>query len=262
MMAFSLLPALLGSLSGVLVGFTLGLIGGGGSVLAVPLLFYVVGVPNAHVAIGTSAVAVAINAAASTIGHARAGNVRWPCAAAFAIAGVVGAFGGSALGRSVDGHSLLAAFAVLMVVVAALMLMRRHSGQDRVVRLNRQNAPAVIATGLGVGAVSGFFGIGGGFLIVPGLVFATGMPMLQAIGTSLVAVTAFGVTTAGTYAAAGLVDWTLAAVFVLGGLLGSRLGARAGQALSQRRGALTQVFAAVILLVAAYMLARSFGLVG
>jgi uncharacterized membrane protein YfcA len=255
----SLIQTLLGGVSGSLVGFTLGLVGGGGSILAVPLLVYLVGVPSAHVAIGTSAVAVAVNAAASVIGHARSGNVRWPCASVFATAGVLGAFAGSALGRRVDGQSLLAAFAILMVVVAVLMLVRRDDGVNRIVRLNRGNAPALVGTGLGVGALSGFFGIGGGFLIVPGLVFATGMPMLQAIGTSLVAVTAFGVTTAGTYAAAGLVNWPLAALFVGGGVLGGLVGARVGRALSRRRGALTRVFAGLIFVVAGYMLARSLG---
>ena len=171
MFDLSLLQALLGGASGSLVGFTLGLVGGGGSILAVPLLVYLVGVPSAHTAIGTSAVAVAINAATSVVGHARAGNVRWPCASVFATAGVLGAFAGSALGRRVDGQSLLAAFAVLMVVVAVLMLVRRDDGVDRIVRLNRGNAPALVGTGLGVGALSGFFGIGGGFLIVPGLIF-------------------------------------------------------------------------------------------
>src|SRR6476660_9655180 len=99
MPAFSFLQMLLGGASGSLVGFTLGLVGGGGSILAVPLLVYLVGVPSAHLAIGTSAVAVAANAAASLAGHARAGNVRWPCASVFAASGVLGAFAGSALGR-------------------------------------------------------------------------------------------------------------------------------------------------------------------
>lgn len=262
MVALSLMQALLGGASGSLVGFTLGLVGGGGSILAVPLLVYLVGVPSAHLAIGTSAVAVAANAAIGLAGHARSGNVRWPCASVFAAAGVAGAFAGAQLGKQVDGQALLAAFAVLMIVVAVLMLRRRDAGQDRTVRLNRGNAPALLGTGLAVGALSGFFGIGGGFLIVPGLVFATGMPMLQAIGTSLVAVTAFGLTTAGSYAAAGLVDWTLAAVFIGGGVLGSLLGTRAARSLSRRRGALTKVFAGLIVVVAAYMLTRSLGLVG
>ncbi|WP_372617212.1 sulfite exporter TauE/SafE family protein [Falsiroseomonas sp.] len=262
MLTLSLLQTLLGGASGVLVGFSLGLVGGGGSILAVPLLVYLVGVPVPHLAIGTSAVAVAANAAMSLVNHARAGNVRWPCASVFAGTGVVGALLGARLGKAVDGQLLLGAFAVMMIVVAALMLRRRDTGEDRRVRLNRGNAPALVGTGLAVGGLSGFFGIGGGFLIVPGLILATGMPMLQAIGTSLVAVTAFGLATAGSYAAAGLVDWGLAGVFVAGGLLGSTLGARAARRLARRRGLLTRVFAGLILVVAAYMLARSFGLVG
>ena len=215
-----------------------------------------------HLAIGTSAVAVAANAAMSLMNHARAGNVRWPCASVFAGASIVGAFAGARLGKMVDGQALLAAFAVMMVVVAALMLRRREPDEDRRVRLGRENAPALVGTGLTVGALSGCFGIGGGFLIVPGLIFATGMPMLQAVGTSLVAVTAFGLATAASYAAAGLVDWALAAVFVGGGALGSLLGARAARGLSAQRGLLTKVFAGLILLVAAYVLARNFGLSG
>lgn len=255
-----LLQMLLGAGSGVLVGFSPGLVGGGGSILAVPLLVYLVGVPVPHLAIGTSAVAVAANAAASLVNHARAGNVRWPCALVFAGTGVLGALAGARLGRMVDGQVLLAAFAAMMVVVAGLMLRRHEPEEARRVRLSRGNAPALVGTGLAVGMLSGFFGIGGGFLIVPGLILATGMPMLQAIGTSLVAVTAFGLTTAGSYAAAGLVDWALAGVFVGGGVLGSLLGARAARRLSRRRGVLTRVFAGLIILVAAYMLARSLGL--
>jgi uncharacterized membrane protein YfcA len=105
--------------------------------------------------------------------------------------------------------------------------------------------------------VSGFFGIGGGFLIVPGLILATGMPMLQAVGTSLVAVTAFGLTTSASYAAAGLVDWNLAGIFIVGGIAGSLLGARVGRGLAARRGLLAKLFAVLILAVAAYTLARS-----
>jgi len=260
MLSLSLLQLLLGGASGVVVGFSLGMVGGGGSILAVPLLVYLVGVPVPHLAIGTSAVAVAANAAASLIAHARAGNVRWPCASVFAGAGVLGALAGAWAGKMVDGQLLLAAFAGMMVVVALLMLRRKEPAEELRVRLNRGNAPALVGTGLGVGMLSGFFGIGGGFLIVPGLILATGMPMLQAVGTSLVAVTAFGLTTAGSYAAAGLVDWTLAGVFVAGGVLGSLLGTRAGRRLSRRRGLLTRVFAGLILVVAAYMLARSFGM--
>jgi uncharacterized membrane protein YfcA len=257
MIALTLVQALLGGASGGLVGFSLGLVGGGGSILAVPLLVYLVGVPAAHVAIGTSAVAVAANAAASLVNHARLGNVRWPCASVFAGAGVAGALAGATLGKMVDGQRLLAAFAVMMAVVAIAMLRRREPAEDLRVRLDRTNAPRLVGVGLGVGALSGFFGIGGGFLIVPGLILATGMPMPQAIGTSLVAVTAFGLTTAASYAAAGLVDWSLAGIFVAGGVAGSLLGARVGRGLAARRGLLTKLFAGLILVVAAYTLVRS-----
>jgi len=108
--------------------------------------------------------------------------------------------------------------------------------------------------------LSGFFGIGGGFLIVPGLMLATGMPILNAIGSSLVAVAAFGVTSAANYAVSGLVDWGLAAVFIAGGVLGGLLGAALAKHLADKRGALNITFALVIFAVATYMLVRSLGL--
>src|SRR5246127_1179482 len=111
--------SLLSLFSGSLVGFSLGLIGGGGSILAVPLMFYLVGVPDAHVAIGTSAIAVGATAAANLVQHARRGTVKWHCAAVFAAAGVVGAFAGSSLSKMVDGQRLLVGFALLMFVVGA-----------------------------------------------------------------------------------------------------------------------------------------------
>ena len=130
MPTLSLLQYLLGAAAGSLVGFTLGLVGGGGSILAVPLMVYLVGVDNPHVAIGTSALAVAANAAANLLNHARRGNVKWPCASVFALVGVVGAFFGSSLGKAFDGQKLLVLFALLMLVVAALMLRGRASEGD------------------------------------------------------------------------------------------------------------------------------------
>lgn len=246
----------LGLVSGSIVGFSLGLVGGGGSILAVPLMFYVVGVSNAHTAIGTSALAVAVNAAVNLFYHARAGTVKWRCAGVFATAGVFGAFGGSTLSKLVDGPRLLALFAVLMLVVAGFMLVRRSNEGDATVRLNRGNLPKLLASGFGTGALSGFFGIGGGFLIVPGLMLATGMPIVNAIGSSLVAVTAFGATAAANYAVSGLVDWRLAIVFLAGGVLGGLAGGQVGHKLGKRRGALNVIFASITAAVALYMLGR------
>jgi uncharacterized membrane protein YfcA len=256
----SLTQGTLGLASGSLVGFSLGLVGGGGSILAVPLLIYLVGVSDPHVAIGTSALAVAANAAANLANHARAGNVKWRCALVFALAGVVGAFLGSSLGKIVEGQKLLALFAIVMMVVGALMLKGRSGVGDPTVQLNRENLPKLLGSGLATGALSGFFGIGGGFLIVPALIFATGMPILYAVGSSLVAVAAFGLTTAANYALSGLVDWPLAALFISGGVLGGLLGAHSANALAGRKGALNTVFAALIFAVAIYMLVRSLGL--
>jgi uncharacterized protein len=260
-MVLSMTQMALAIVSGSIVGFSLGLVGGGGSILAVPLLVYVVGLDNPHVAIGTSAIAVALSAAANLAAHARAGNVKWRCAAVFSVAGVIGAFFGSTLGKMVDGQHLLALFAILMMIVGALMLRDRDRTGDPTVRLSQENFPKLVGLGLLAGLLSGFFGIGGGFLIVPSLMLAAGMPILNAVGSSLVSVTAFGLTTAGNYAWSGLVDWLLAGLFVAGGLLGGLLGVWSAKSLARRRGALTTAFAVLIFAVALYMLARSLNVI-
>jgi len=177
----------------------------------------------------------------------------------FALAGVIGAYGGSTVGKAVNGQHLLLAFAVLMLIIAGVMLRRKEQDEAPKIACSKQNVPKVMGYGLLTGAFSGFFGIGGGFLIVPGLIAATGMGMLEAVGTSLVAVTAFGLTTAFNYAAAGLVDWPLAGVFVAGGLIGTFGGARLAKTLAAQRGLLTRVFATVVIVVALYMIWRSVG---
>lgn len=246
--------------SGVAVGSILGLIGGGGSILAVPLLVYFVGVSSPHVAIGTSAVAVALTALINLVLHARGGIVKWRCAGIFTIAGVLGAFGGASLAKLIDGEMLLSLFGALMIVVGALMFLPRAGSSNDNVRLTRETAwkmtPRLAGIGFGVGALSGFFGIGGGFLIVPGLMLATGMPLLAAIGTSLVAVAAFGATTAATYNFSGLVDWPLAGLFVAGGLAGGLAGSWLVRLLAGRKRALNLVFAAVVTGVGIYVAAR------
>jgi LPXTG-motif cell wall-anchored protein len=259
-MHLTLLSEVLGIISGGLVGLILGLVGGGGSILAVPLLVYVVGVASPHVAIGTAAIAVAASALANLGSHARLGTVKWPCAAVFASAGVAGALAGSTLAKTVDGQKLLLLFGFLMIAVGIVMFRRRGEAGNPDVRLTRANAsamlPALAGIGFVVGGFSGFFGIGGGFLIVPGLMWATGMTLRSAIGTSLVAVTAFGAATAGNYALSGLVDWPLAGLFVAGGLAGGFAGVAIGKRLAERRQALGTVFAGVVIVVGLYVVAR------
>lgn len=261
-MTLTAMQYFIGAGAGSVVGFSLGLVGGGGSILAVPLMVYLVGVSDPHVAIGTSALAVAVNAAANLFNHARHGNVKWRCAGVFAAAGVGGALLGSTLGKAVDGQKLLALFAVLMIVVGVLMLRARSSEGDASVVLNRGNAPKLILSGGLTGTLSGFFGIGGGFLVVPGLMASTRMPILYAVGSSLLAVAAFGLTTALNYARSGLVDWPLAGIFIAGGVIGGLLGARFATRLSTRKGMLNQVFAGLIFVVALYMLYRSARVLG
>jgi uncharacterized membrane protein YfcA len=217
-------------LCGGLVGFSLGLIGGGGSILAVPLLLYVVGVSD-----------------------------RWRSAALFAAAGVVGAAGGSTVGKQVDGHRLLVLFALLMLLIAFLMLRGRRGTGAVAPPRGRAAVLRTLGLGFGVGAIAGFYGIGGGFLIVPGLIFATAMPMIDAVGTSLVAVGAFGLTTAVNYSLSGLVDWTVAGLFISGGIAGGWGGALLATRLAVGRNTLTRVFGGVLVAVAIYMLARSLG---
>ena len=261
-MSLTLLQYLLGAGAGSLVGFSLGLMGGGGSILAVPLMIYLVGVQSPHVAIGTSALAVAVNAGANLVNHARIGNVKWRCASVFAAAGVVGAFMGSSIGKAIDGQKLLVLFAILMLVVGVMMLRGRASVGDADVVLDRSNAPKLVVSGGLVGALSGFFGIGGGVFVVAGLMVSPRMPIIYAVGSSLVAVTAFGLTTALNYARAGLVDWLLAAVFIAGGVVGGLLGARLATRLSVSKGALNLVFSALIFAVGLYMLYRSIRALG
>lgn len=253
------LQYLLGGFSGALVGFTLGLFGGGGSILAVPLMVYLVGVPNPHMAIGTSAFAVSANAFSNLLGHARAGHVKWRCAGVYSVSGIVGALLGSSIGKMIDGQKLLALFALLMLVVGILMFRKRGADGDPGAQCSRENAPKVMGFGGLTGIFSGFFGIGGGFLIVPGLIASTGMPILFAIGSSLVAVTAFGLTTALNYAISGYVEWVLAVVFIIGGIAGGAIGAAAASTLALRKGALNTLFAGLIFVVAIYMLYRSLG---
>jgi uncharacterized membrane protein YfcA len=165
---------------------------------------------------------------------------------------MLGAFFGSSLGKVIDGRHLLSLFAGLMLVVGAVMFRRRQDAGDPATACTRDNVPNVFRFGGGTG-LPGFFGIGGGFLIVPGLVASTRMPMINAIGSSLIAVAAFGMTTAMSYAFSGIVDWTLAFIFIVGGILGGLVGSRAALMLQARKGALNVMFALLIVLVAGYV---------
>jgi uncharacterized membrane protein YfcA len=211
-----------------------------------------------HQAIGTSALAVAANAFLNLAQHGRNGTVKWPCASVFAAAGVLGALLGSTLGKAMDGERLLFLFALIMVAVGVAMLMRRNDVGDPAVRITPAIGLRLAGIGFLAGLVSGFFGIGGGFLIVPGLMLGSGMSILNAVGSSLLSVGVFGAATAANYAISGLVNWPIAGLFIAGGGLGGAVGMRLAGRLATQRGLLTRIFAGVIFVVAAYMLTRSF----
>lgn len=246
----------LAAFCGTLVGIILGVIGGGGSVLAVPLLVYVVGVKSPHVAIGTSAIAVAMSAFLNLIHHARRGHVCWPVAILFATSGVSGAALGSTLGKYTEGQRLLVMFGIAMIVLAVCMALRRDAGVESKMHVDRSNAPRIAGFGLAAGALAGFFGIGGGILAVPGLVAATAMPIIMAIGSSLVSVTAFGLTTAAVYVLSGLIDWRLVLLFVSGSVAGGLVGSRLAVMLAVKKRALSLLFAAVVAAVGVYVVVR------
>jgi uncharacterized membrane protein YfcA len=249
----TLAQLMLAVLSGGIVALLLTVFGGGGSVLAVPLLLYVVGVRDPHVAIGASAAGVSLNALTALAGQARAGRVRWPCALLFAGIGSAGAIAGSSVAKAIDGHALLIFFALAMGLVALAMLRPKAPAGVENVRLNRAMAPRIVASGAGVGVAAGFFGIGGGFLIVPGLMGAAGMTLAVAQASSLVSVAAFGAATAANYAVSGLINWPVVAAMAAGGAAGTVAGLPIAKRLGANAVLGRRLFAGLILVVAVYV---------
>ncbi|WP_374472385.1 sulfite exporter TauE/SafE family protein [Phenylobacterium sp.] len=245
------------ALSGALVGLLLTVFGGGGSVLATPLLVYLVGVRDPHVAIGTSAAAVAVNAAMGLATQARAGRVKWPCALVFGGAGLGGSLLGAHLAKQMDGERLLAWFALAMALVGLSMLLPRKSAGDPGVHLTPRLTTRLAPVGLATGFAAGFFGIGGGFLIVPGLMVATGMTLAHAAASSLVSVSLFGAATSASYAASGLVDWPVFGALVSGGAIGALAGAPAARGLASHADAARRAFALMVVATAAYVAWRA-----
>ncbi|HYO02943.1 MAG TPA: sulfite exporter TauE/SafE family protein [Mycobacterium sp.] len=236
----------------VLVGVALGLLGGGGSILTVPLLAYVAGM-DARPAIATSLLVVGVTSTVSAITHARAGRVQWRIAAIFGVAAMVGAYTGGRLARYVPGTALLIAFAIIMIGAGVAMLLGRKDVQRYD---GGQPLPVLKITllGVGVGVVSGLVGAGGGFLLVPALVLLTGLPMPVAVGTSLVVISMQSFAGFAGHLATEQVDWRLAAYVtaaaVVGALIGGRLVAMVNPA------TLRKLFGWFVLLMASLMLAE------
>jgi uncharacterized membrane protein YfcA len=237
--------ALLALPFGVAIGLSLGLVGGGGSILALPVLVYLLGEP-VKVATTESLLIVGLTALLGSLDHARAGRVRWRIALAFGAAGIVGAVGGTALNRAVGSRALLLAFALLLLVAAAAML--RGRGEPRRPEIEPRGHGLwfrIVPAGLATGLLTGFFGVGGGFAVVPALTLLLAVP--------LIAITSAGALAA--HLSSGSIDWGIAAAFtaaaVAGALAGSRLGRRS------RPYRLAQAFALVVVGVAGFLITES-----
>jgi uncharacterized protein len=244
-------------LSGALVGLLLTFFGGGGSVLATPLLLYVVGVRDPHVAIGTSAAAVAVNALIGLSAQARAGRVKWPCALVFGAAGLAGSLAGAYFAKQLDGGLLMLGFAAVMALIGASMLAPRKDAGDPSVHLTMGLVARLAPLGALTGLAAGFFGIGGGFLIVPGLMAASGMTLAHAAASSLVSVALFGAGASASYASSGLIDWTLFGALVAGGGAGVLAGGPIARRMVAHADIARRLFAAMVIATAAYVAWRS-----
>jgi uncharacterized protein len=247
-------PFLLAGLGGALIGLLLTLFGGGGSVLATPWLIYVVGVADTHAAIGTSAAAVAVNAVTGLAAQARAGRVKWPCAITFGIAGLAGSLIGAHFAKQVDGKALLTWFAFAMIAIAVSMLVPRKNEGDPSVRLTPPMVLKLAPIGFLAGLAAGFFGIGGGFLIAPGLMASTGMTLANASASSLVSVSLFGGATSLSYAASGQLVWSLFGALVVGGAGGTLLALPLAKMLESRVAMARTIFALMVIGVAIFIL--------
>jgi uncharacterized protein len=234
----------------VAVGISLGLLGGGGSILTVPLLAYVAGLDAKH-AIATSLLVVGATSAVGALFHARAGRVQMRTALLFGASSMVGAYTGGQLTRFIPGHVLLIAFAVIMVVTAVAMLRGRKAvaAEEPVGR-----APIVKSAviGLGLGLVTGTVGAGGGFLVVPALVLLAGLPMPVAVGTSLAVIAMNSFAGLAGYLSVMHIDWAVAgmvtAAAVVGALIGVRFAAMVNpEVLRKAFGWFVLIMAAVIL---------------
>lgn len=244
----------------ILMGLTLGLLGGGGSILAVPILLYAAG-QGSKEAIATSLLVVGATSLASAIQHARAGNVRYKTAIIFGAVAMVGAYGGGFLARYLAGSTLLLLFAAMMVIASVFMFRksRASSSEDGTEEQNpeeahkgREPAPWLAAVeGLSVGAVTGLVGAGGGFLVVPALVLLGRLGMRAAIGTSalVIALKAFaGFAGHATHVA---IDWSLAGYVTAFAVLGTVVGARIVPRIDSAK--LRKAFAVFVLLMAGFL---------
>lgn len=262
---------------GLLIGLSLGALGGGGSILTVPALVYLLGVA-AQDATTASLVIVGVTAVAGAVVHAWAGDVRWAAGTVFGLVGAGASWCGTLLNRAVDPHVLLIAFGVLMAVAATGMLVRARrpsvarapvpvgavvgtDGADaeadvaETSRVGRTPRWELVAAGLAVGFLTGFLGVGGGFLIVPALVVVLGFPMPVAVGTSLLVIAMDSAAAMAARVGHVTFDWAVIVPFALAAVVGTVLGVRVAARLPA--ALLARSFAGLVLAIGVFTVVQS-----
>ncbi len=252
----------------LVVGIALGALGGGGAILTIPALIYLVG-QDAKAATTGSLIIVGISSAIAMLSHHRAGRVRVGQGVVFGALGVLGSYAGAKFSAAVPSTVLLSAFSVLMFVVAVLMWRRRRStgaaasagaAQHPEAAMDRANPAAMwtrtVAVATGVGLLTGFFGVGGGFAIVPGLVLALGFTMPEAVGTSLLVIAINSATALASRMTTGVsIDWPVILTFAALAVIGSLVGAEVAKRVDPRR--LSLAFIILLVAVGTYMAAMN-----
>ncbi len=247
---------IIGLILSAVIGLSLGLIGGGGSILTVPILVYLLGV-GPHEAVGMSLAVVGATSILGSYMHWRRDNVDISTGLLFGVAGIIGALLGSPLTKLVSPPALLLIFGLLMLVVAVSMIWRRNHVID--VSLHKPHLIQGILAGLGVGILTGFLGVGGGFLIVPALVFFGGLPMKKAIGTSLFVIFLncagglFGHMSQSTF------DWQLTGIVMALAVAGAVVGTILSHRIAAQR--LQSMFAVLVLGVAAFLVVKNYAVI-
>lgn len=252
-------------LIGVVIGIVIGTLGAGGAIFTIPVLVYLIGMQPFN-ATTASLVIVGTSAIVAATAHARSRHVRWVDGIAFGLLGIVGTWSGTLIARGIDPNALMMAFAVLVLAVAGLMWRRRREGSDNgglatmirfhPLRFDWPRLGLLLATASGIGLLTGLFGVGGGFAVVPALVLIMDFPMAIAVGTSLVVIVVNSATALAARFAGGLnLDWPVVVGFSLASIVGSLIGARMTKKINPTL--LRRVFAALLIAVALYSGIRS-----